>query len=290
MTTQPEYILTLSCPDQRGIVHKVSGFLAGHGCNIIDSAQFGDQDEKRFFMRVHFAREDVSVSDEVLRGDFARLGEDMRLEWELRDAHYKPRVLLMVSKIGHCLNDLLFRYKSGLLPVEIPAIVSNHMDFYQLAASYNIPFHHLPLAAGAPESAKLAQEARIIDLVDTHQIDLVVLARYMQILSPELCTRLKGKAINIHHSFLPSFKGAKPYAQAHQRGVKLIGATAHFVTGDLDEGPIIEQDVERVDHSMDADTLSAIGRDVECVVLARAVKWFVEHRVLQNEHRTVIFK
>jgi formyltetrahydrofolate deformylase len=290
MTTQPEYILTLSCPDQRGIVHKVSGFLAGHGCNIIDSAQFGDQDEKRFFMRVHFAREDASVSDEVLRGDFARLGEDMRLEWELRDAHYKPRVLLMVSKIGHCLNDLLFRYKSGLLPVEIPAIVSNHMDFYQLAASYNIPFHHLPLAAGAPESAKLAQEARIIDLVDTHQIDLVVLARYMQILSPELCTRLKGKAINIHHSFLPSFKGAKPYAQAHQRGVKLIGATAHFVTGDLDEGPIIEQDVERVDHSMDADTLSAIGRDVECVVLARAVKWFVEHRILQNGHRTVIFK
>jgi formyltetrahydrofolate deformylase len=290
MTTQSEYILTLSCPDQRGIVHKVSGFLAGHGCNIIDSAQFGDQDEKRFFMRVHFAREDASVSDEVLRGDFARLGEDMRLEWELRDAHYKPRVLLMVSKIGHCLNDLLFRYKSGLLPVEIPAIVSNHMDFYQLAASYNIPFHHLPLAAGAPESAKLAQEARIIDLVDTHQIDLVVLARYMQILSPELCTRLKGKAINIHHSFLPSFKGAKPYAQAHQRGVKLIGATAHFVTGDLDEGPIIEQDVERVDHSMDADTLSAIGRDVECVVLARAVKWFVEHRILQNGHRTVIFK
>jgi formyltetrahydrofolate deformylase len=290
MTTLPEYILTLSCPDQRGIVHRVSGFLAGHGCNIIDSAQFGDQDEKRFFMRVHFAREDASVTDELLRADFAALGEDMRLDWELRDAHYKPRVLLMVSKIGHCLNDLLFRYKSGLLPVEIPAIVSNHMDFYQLAASYNIPFHHLPLAAGAPESAKLAQEARIIELIDTHQLDLVVLARYMQILSPELCLRLKGKAINIHHSFLPSFKGAKPYAQAHQRGVKLIGATAHFVTGDLDEGPIIEQDVERVDHSMDADTLSAIGRDVECVVLARAVKWFVEHRILQNGHRTVIFK
>jgi formyltetrahydrofolate deformylase len=290
MTTQPEYILTLSCPDQRGIVHRVSGFLAGHGCNIIDSAQFGDQDEKRFFMRVHFAREDAAVSDAALRADFAALGEDMRLAWELRDAHYKPRVLLMVSKIGHCLNDLLFRYRSGLLPVEIPAIVSNHMDFYQLAASYNIPFHHLPLAAGAPESAKLAQEARIIDLIDTHQVDLVVLARYMQILSPELCLRLKGKAINIHHSFLPSFKGAKPYAQAHLRGVKLIGATAHFVTGDLDEGPIIEQDVERVDHSMDADTLSAIGRDVECVVLARAVKWFVEHRILQNGHRTVIFK
>jgi formyltetrahydrofolate deformylase len=208
----------------------------------------------------------------------------------LHDAHAKPRVMLMVSKIGHCLNDLLFRYKSGLLPVEIPAIVSNHMDFYQLAASYNIPFHHLPLAAGAGEAAKLAQEARIVDLMQTHQIDLVVLARYMQILSPGLCEALKGKAINIHHSFLPSFKGAKPYAQAHQRGVKLIGATAHFVTGDLDEGPIIEQDVERVDHAMDAETLSAIGRDVECVVLARAVKWFVEHRILQNGDKTVVFK
>jgi formyltetrahydrofolate deformylase len=286
----PEYILTLSCPDQRGIVHRVSGFLAEHGCNIIDSAQFGDSESQLFFMRVHFAREDSAVSDELLRGDFAVLAQDMRLEWELRDAHYKPRVMLMVSKIGHCLNDLLFRYKSGLLPVEIPAIVSNHMDFYQLAASYNIPFHHLPLAAGASEQAKRAQEARVFELIDTHQIDLVVLARYMQILSPEMCARLKGKAINIHHSFLPSFKGAKPYAQAHARGVKLIGATAHFVTGDLDEGPIIEQDVERVDHSMDADTLSSIGRDVECVVLARAVKWFVEHRILQNGHKTVVFK
>ncbi|UMR28650.1 formyltetrahydrofolate deformylase [Massilia sp. MB5] len=286
----PEYILTLSCQDQRGIVHRVSGFLADHGCNIIDSAQFGAQEEHRFFMRVHFSREDAAVSDEALRAAFAGLAQEMQLEWDLHDAHYKPRVMLMVSKIGHCLNDLLFRYKSGLLPVEIPAIVSNHMDFYQLAASYNIPFHHLPLATGAPEAAKLAQEAKIIELMDMHQVDLVVLARYMQILSPSLCARLKGKAINIHHSFLPSFKGAKPYAQAHHRGVKLIGATAHFVTGDLDEGPIIEQDVERVDHSMDAATLSAIGRDVECVVLARAVKWFVEHRVLQNGSKTVVFK
>jgi formyltetrahydrofolate deformylase len=288
--TYPEYILTLSCPDQRGIVHRVSGFLAEHGCNIIDSAQFGDQETRRFFMRVHFAAEDAGVADDQLRADFAQLADLLRLEWHLHDAHRKPRVMLMVSKIGHCLNDLLFRYKSGLLPVEIPAIVSNHMDFYQLAASYNIPFHHLPLAAGAPESAKMAQESRIVELIDAHGVDLVVLARYMQILSPALCTQLKGRAINIHHSFLPSFKGAKPYAQAHKRGVKLIGATAHFVTGDLDEGPIIEQDVERVDHSMDGDTLSAIGRDVECVVLARAVKWFVEHRILQNGDRTVIFK
>ncbi|MBY0239295.1 MAG: formyltetrahydrofolate deformylase [Burkholderiaceae bacterium] len=288
--THPEYILTLSCLDQRGIVHRVSGFLAEHGCNIIDSAQFGDSESQLFFMRVHFALEEAGVTDERLRAAFAPLAADLQLDWELRDARAKPRVLLMVSKIGHCLNDLLFRYKSGLLPMEIPAIVSNHMDFYQLAASYNIPFHYLPLAAGASEEAKLAQEARIIDLVESHNIDLVVLARYMQILSPRLCARLKGKAINIHHSFLPSFKGAKPYAQAHQRGVKLIGATAHFVTSDLDEGPIIEQDVERVDHSMDAETLSAIGRDVECVVLARAVKWFVEHRILQNGGKTVVFK
>ncbi|HEX8614673.1 MAG TPA: formyltetrahydrofolate deformylase [Telluria sp.] len=288
--THPEYILTLSCLDQRGIVHRVSGFLAEHGCNIIDSAQFGDAESKLFFMRVHFALEDGAVGDALLRADFEALCTQMGMNGQLHDARAKPRVMLMVSKIGHCLNDLLFRYKSGLLPVEIPAIVSNHMDFYQLAASYNIPFHHLPLATGADAAAKQAQEARVLDLMHTHKIDLVVLARYMQILSPGLCEAMRGKAINIHHSFLPSFKGAKPYAQAHHRGVKLIGATAHFVTGDLDEGPIIEQDVERVDHAMDADTLSAIGRDVECVVLARAVKWFVEHRILQNGDKTVVFK
>ncbi len=286
----PEYILTLSCLDQRGIVHRVSGFLAEHGCNIIDSAQFGDAESELFFMRVHFSLEEAGVSDAALREGFAALGASMQMNWQLHDAHVKPRVMLMVSKIGHCLNDLLFRYKSGLLPVEIPAIVSNHMDFYQLAASYNIPFHHLPLANGAGDEAKLAQEYKIRELMATHQIDLVVLARYMQILSPGLCEALRGKAINIHHSFLPSFKGARPYAQAHQRGVKLIGATAHFVTGELDEGPIIEQDVERVDHAMSAEALTAIGRDVECVVLARAVKWFVEHRILQNGHKTVVFK
>ena len=288
-TMHPEYILTLSCLDQRGIVHRVSGFLAEHGCNIIDSAQFGDPESRLFFMRVHFALEDAGIGDAALRASFAALCDAMQMTGQLHDARVKPRVMLMVSKIGHCLNDLLFRYKSGLLPVEIPAIVSNHMDFYQLAASYNIPFHHLPLAAGASDEAKLAQEARILDLIDTHQVDLVVLARYMQVLSPGLCAALKGRAINIHHSFLPSFKGARPYAQAHLRGVKLIGATAHFVTGDLDEGPIIEQDVERVDHAMSAETLAAIGRDVECVVLARAVKWFVEHRVLQNGDKTVVF-
>ena len=285
-----EYILTLSCLDQRGIVHRVSGFLAEHGCNIIDSAQFGDAHSNLFFMRVHFSANNPSTVEEVLRSDFATLGESLQMSWQLNDASKKPRVVLMVSKIGHCLNDLLFRYKSGLLPVEIPAIVSNHTDFYQLAASYNIPFHHLPLAAGASAEAKRAQEQRVLEIVENNQVDLVVLARYMQILSPQMCTALKGRAINIHHSFLPSFKGAKPYAQAYERGVKLIGATAHFVTGDLDEGPIIEQGVERVDHAMGPEALTAIGRDIECVVLARAVKWFVEHRILLNSYKTVVFK
>lgn len=286
----PEYILTLSCPDQRGIVHGVSGFLTNHGCNILDSAQFGDAQSQLFFMRVHFALEDAAVSDAVLREEFSTMGAGWNMHWQLNDARHKPRVVLMVSKFGHCLNDLLFRYKSGLLPVEIKAIVSNHTDFYQLAASYNIPFHHLPLAAGATAEAKRVQEQKVLDIIESNQVELVVLARYMQILSPEMCTALTGRAINIHHSFLPSFKGAKPYYQAHERGVKLIGATAHFVTGDLDEGPIIEQDVERVDHAMDPETFTAIGRDVECVVLARAVKWFVEHRILLNGHKTVVFK
>lgn len=286
----PEYILNLSCIDQRGIVQRVSGFLAEHGCNIIESAQFGDAQSQLFFMRVYFAAEDAAINDAVLRTDFSAMAETMQMTWQLHDAQKKPRVMLMVSKVGHCLNDLLFRYKSGLLPVDIPAIVSNHTDFYQLAASYNIPFHHLPLASGASEEAKRAQEERVLEITRSAEIDLVVLARYMQILSPQMCKALQGRAINIHHSFLPSFKGAKPYYQAHERGVKLIGATAHFVTGDLDEGPIIEQDVERVDHAMNPATLTAIGRDVECVVLARAVKYFIEHRILLNGHKTVVFK
>jgi formyltetrahydrofolate deformylase len=286
----PEYILTLSCPDQRGIVHGVSGFLSKHGCNIIDSAQFGDAQSALFFMRVHFALEDAVISDAALREEFSVLGYELKMAWQLHDARHKPRVVLMVSKIGHCLNDLLFRYKSGLLQVEIKAIVSNHTDFYQLAASYNIPFHHFPLAIGATVQDKLAQEKKVLDVIDTCQAELVVLARYMQILSESMCHALSGRAINIHHSFLPSFKGAKPYFQAHERGVKLIGATAHFVTGDLDEGPIIEQDVERVDHAMGPEKLTAIGRDVECVVLARAVNYFVEHRILLNGHKTVVFK
>ena len=280
-----DFILTLSCPDTTGIVYHVSGFLFGHGCNILDSAQFGDEEAQRFFMRVHFAAP-AGLSLATLQQEFAAVGARYHMQWQIHDTQSKPRILLAVSKAGHCLNDLLFRWQSGQLPVQIAAIVSNHPDFAPLAASYQIPFHHLPVNP----SNKAAQEQQILQLVTQENIDLVVLARYMQILSNELCQALNGRAINIHHSFLPSFKGAKPYYQAHERGVKLIGATAHYVTADLDEGPIIEQDVARVDHAMDPETLTAIGRDVECLVLARAVKWHCEQRVLMNGKRTVVFQ
>ncbi|CAG9206367.1 Formyltetrahydrofolate deformylase [Paraburkholderia tropica] len=289
MSTDHSFILKLSCADRPGIVHAVSGFLFERGSNILDSAQFGDSHTGEFFMRVHFQQVGGDPGLDGLRDAFAPLADEFGMRWELHDANVKPRVVLMVSKIGHCLNDLLFRYRTGQLPIEIPAIISNHKDFYQLAASYNIPFHHFPLLGGTAED-KAAQEARVLEVVNREGADLVVLARYMQILSPELCTALKGRAINIHHSFLPSFKGAKPYYQAFDRGVKLIGATAHYVTSDLDEGPIIEQEVERVDHNMTPDQLTAIGRDVECVTLARAVKWHVEHRILLNGHKTVVFR
>jgi formyltetrahydrofolate deformylase len=289
MSTEHSFILKLSCADRPGIVHAVSGFLFERGANILDSAQFGDSRTGDFFMRVHFQQVGGDPGLEALRASFDTLAAQFGMRWEVHDASVKPRVVIMVSKIGHCLNDLLFRYRTGQLPIEIPAIISNHKDFYQLAASYNIPFHHFPLTSSADE-AKSVQEARVLEVIDEHQADLVVLARYMQILSPQLCGRLAGRAINIHHSFLPSFKGAKPYYQAFDRGVKLIGATAHYVTTDLDEGPIIEQEVERVDHSMTPEQLTAIGRDVECVTLARAVKWHIEHRILLNGSRTVVFR
>ena len=289
MSTEHSFILKLACADRPGIVHAVSGFLFERGGNILDSAQFGDSHTGEFFMRVHFQQVGGDPGLDALRAAFAPLAEQFGMRWELHDATVKPRVMIMVSKIGHCLNDLLFRYRTGQLAIEIPAIVSNHQDFYQLAASYNIPFHHLPLADSSPR-AKAAQEARVYELIERNNIDLVVLARYMQILSPELCAKLEARAINIHHSFLPSFKGAKPYYQAFDRGVKLIGATAHYVTTDLDEGPIIEQEVERVDHSMTPDELTAVGRDVECVTLARAVKWHVEHRIVLNGTKTVVFR
>jgi formyltetrahydrofolate deformylase len=278
------FILRLSCPDRMGIVAAVGSFLLEHQCNIVESAQFGDA-ARRFFMRVSFDA-DTPVTVEALRNAFAASGEKFSMQWAIYDLAVKPRVVLMVSKFGHCLNDLLYRYRIGALPIDIPAIVSNHRDFYRLAAANDIPFHYLPVQA----TEKQRREQQLLEIIDEAQCDLVVLARYMQILSPELCKTLTGRAINIHHSFLPSFQGARPYQQAHDRGVKLIGATAHYVTEDLDEGPIIEQDVARVDHAMSVEECAAVGRDVECAVLARAVKWHVEHRILLNGNRTVVFR
>jgi formyltetrahydrofolate deformylase len=278
------YILTFSCPDRLGLVHAVSGFLLERGGNIEEAAQYNDPDTGLFFMRVRFSCEQVSPAD--LKAQLKTFAEPFQMQWQLNPAETKVRTIIFVSKEGHCLNDLLFRWKIGLLPIDIRAIVSNHRDFYQLAASYNIPFHHVPVTAATKPEA----EARQFEIVQTENAELVVLARYMQVLSDDLCRKLSGKAINIHHSFLPSFKGAKPYYQAHERGVKLIGATAHYVTADLDEGPIIEQDVARVDHSKTVEDFTAIGRDTESQVLARAVKWHSEHRVILNGHKTVIFK
>lgn len=282
-----EYILTFSCPDTVGIVFAVSGFLAERGCNILDSAQYGDRVTNLFFLRVHFAAPVGAPSFEELKGAFDELvGRRFAMNWQMHDALHRPRILIMVSKFGHCLNDLLYRYRIGSLKVDIPAIVSNHRDFYQLAAWHDVPFHNLPVTS----ENKTQQEERLMEIFEREKIDLIVLARYMQILSPELCERLSGRIINIHHSFLPSFKGAAPYQQAYKRGVKLIGATAHYVTAALDEGPIIEQEVDRVDHTMTAEDLTAMGRDIENVVLSRAVTYHVEHRVLLNGHKTVVFK
>ena len=282
------YILTLSCPDRPGIVHAVSGFLFERGGNILDAAQYADDRDQDatglFFMRVGFAC--AALSFQALKEDLSVLAGDFEMRWSLHQARQPMRTVLMVSKEGHCLNDLLFRWQSGLLRLDIRAIVSNHNEFEQLAASYKVPFHHIPVTA----ATKAESEARQYDVIQSEGAELVVLARYMQILSDEMCQNLAGRAINIHHSFLPSFKGAKPYHQAHARGVKLIGATAHYVTSDLDEGPIIEQDVARVEHSRTVEDLTAMGRDTESQVLARAVKWHSEHRVLLNGHKTVIFK
>lgn len=278
------FILTLSCPDRTGIVHAVSGFLLERGGNIEEAAQYNDHDTGLFFMRVQFAC--AHLGGEALEAQWGEFAQAYGMQWHLHDTDQPMRTVIMVSKEGHCLNDLLFRWKSGLLPLDIRAIVSNHREFYQLAASYNVPFHHIPVTAATKQQA----EAKQHEVIEAEGAELVVLARYMQILSDDLCRKLAGRAINIHHSFLPSFKGAKPYYQAHDRGVKLIGATAHYVTADLDEGPIIEQDVARVDHSKTVEDLTAQGRDTESQVLARAVKWHSEHRVLINGYKTVIFK
>ncbi len=279
-----QYVLTLSCPDKQGIVHAVSSYLFMTGCNIEDSQQFGDHDTGLFFMRVHFTAGDP-VTLAKLRASFAAVGDSFRMEWQIDRADQKMRIVLMVSKFGHCLNDLLFRASTGALPVEIAAVVSNHTDFAELVASYHLPFRHIPVTADTKSEA----EAEVLELVRAEQVELVVLARYMQVLSDDFCKQLSGRIINIHHSFLPSFKGAKPYHQAHTRGVKLIGATAHYVTADLDEGPIIEQEVERVGHGMTPKQLVAVGRDVERRALARAVSWHAEHRILLNGRRTVVF-
>ncbi|MDD2547077.1 MAG: formyltetrahydrofolate deformylase [Burkholderiaceae bacterium] len=283
MTTQA-YILTLSCPDRLGLVHAVSGFLLEHSGNIEEAAQYNDADTGLFFMRVQFACQQHDHA--TLQERLATFAAPFEMRWSLQAPDQPVKTILMVSKEGHCLNDLLFRWKSGLLPVDIRAIISNHRDFYQLAASYNVPFHHIPVTA----ATKVQAEARQLEIIEAEGAELVVLARYMQVLSDSMCQQLAGRAINIHHSFLPSFKGAKPYYQAHDRGVKLIGATAHYVTADLDEGPIIEQDVARADHTDTVEDLTARGRDTESQVLARAVKWHSEHRVLLNGHKTVIFR
>ncbi|MFE2289366.1 formyltetrahydrofolate deformylase [Streptomyces sp. NPDC059443] len=283
-TASQQYVLTLSCPDKQGIVHAVSSYLFMTGCNIEDSRQFGDRDTGLFFMRVHFTA-DAPVTVDKLRASFAAIGDTFRMDWQIHRSDERMRIVLMVSKFGHCLNDLLFRTRIGALPVEIAAVVSNHTDFEELVGSYGIPFVHVPVT----KDTKAAAEAQVLELVRSENVELVVLARYMQVLSDTFCKELSGRIINIHHSFLPSFKGAKPYHQAHARGVKLIGATAHYVTADLDEGPIIEQEVERVGHEVTPEQLVAIGRDVECQALARAVKWHSEHRVLLNGTRTVVF-
>ena len=284
-----EFVLTLSCPDRPGIVHAVAAYLHEAGCNVLDSQQFADRTAGRFFMRVHVETlppEPVSYDD--LYSGLALVAAQFSMDWELHEVAVRPRVLIMVSKAGHCLNDLLYRRAAESLPVDIPLVVGNHADLAPLAAAHGVAFEHVPV--GRDPLSAVRSEDRVLELTDQLGIDFIVLARYMRILSPELCAKMTGRIINIHHSFLPSFKGARPYHQAHAHGVKLIGATAHYVTADLDEGPIIEQEVARVDHSSSPEDLAAIGRDAERVALARAVRWHAEHRVLLHGRRTVIFR
>lgn len=275
------FILTISCADTVGIVAAVSGFLAGQGGFILESAHFGDTSSDRFFMRTVFraARPDFPALD-TLRTAFAPLGEKFAMDWAIEDAARRARVVIAVSKFGHCLHDLLYRWQIGNLPVDIVAVISNHDGMRRLVEWHGIAYHHLPVP----------NEDAFMQVVEDCSPDLVVLARYMQILSDDMVRALAGRCINIHHSFLPSFKGAKPYHQAFARGVKIIGATAHYVTSALDEGPIIEQEVARVDHTLGPDQMVAVGRDVEAIVLARAVQWHVEKRVLLNGDKTVVFK
>ena len=279
------FVLTLSCTDRMGIVAEASRFLFEQRCNIVDSAQFGDPDNGLFFMRTSFQSQ-APLTAAGLDTEFSPVREKFAMNCAFHVQGAKLPTLVLVSKFGHCLNDLLYRQRIGALPAQIRAIVSNHPDFADVAAAAGIAFHHLPVTAGT----KAAQEASLFDIAQKAGVELIVLARYMQILSAEFCAHYSGRIINIHHSFLPSFKGARPYQQAHQRGVKLIGATAHYVTGTLDEGPIIEQAVERATHGFSVEDMVAAGRDLESVVLARAVKWHAEHRILLNGGRTVVFR
>ncbi|TDE97571.1 formyltetrahydrofolate deformylase [Occultella glacieicola] len=285
MTTEApdHWVLTLSCPDRPGIVHAVAGVLAANGGNITESQQFGDAGTGLFFMRVQV---ESAATEADLESALTEVATEFSMTWSLDRVGRPVRTVVMVSTAAHCLNDLLFREREGRLPIQVVAVVSNHTELAPMAQFYGVPFHHIPVT----RDTKPAAERALLDLVDELDAELVVMARYMQILSDDLCRALDGRIINIHHSFLPSFKGARPYAQAHDRGVKLIGATAHYATASLDEGPIIEQDVERVTHADDAGELVAIGQDVERRVLARAVRWHAEHRVLIDGHRTVVFR
>lgn len=287
MPENRQYIFKMTCPDTVGIVAAVTSFISEHGGFIMSSSHYGDPVSGRFFMRTVFHSINPKDNDiDILKAKFHDIAQKYSMKWDIHDSSRKPRVMIAVSKFGHCLNDLLHKSKLGLIPIEIPAVVSNHLDMRDIVEWYGIPYYHLPVT---PET-KRSQESKILELADEMDIDLVVLARYMQILSPEMSEALSGKCINIHHSFLPSFKGAAPYSQAHKRGVKIIGATAHYVTSDLDEGPIIEQAVERVDHAFTVDDVVNTGRDLETLVLSRAVKWHVENRILLNGNKTVVFK
>ncbi|MDX9699837.1 MAG: formyltetrahydrofolate deformylase [Rhodocyclaceae bacterium] len=281
------YVLRATCGGAIGTVARISGFLAQRRCYIMEMSQFDDVLTDRFYARTVFSTTPGETpSFEQLKAEFAVTAAEENMQWDMHDTTIRPRVLLMVSKFDHCLNDLLYRHRTGELKMDITAIVSNHPDLRPLAEWHRVPYHLLPVT---PDN-KAEQEARLLELVEETGTELVVLARYMQILSESLCESLAGRAINIHHSFLPGFKGAKPYHQAHERGVKLIGATAHYVTSDLDEGPIIEQVVERVDHTYRPEQLVAVGRDTECLALARAVRYHVEHRVFLNGNKTVVFR
>ncbi|UWU14266.1 formyltetrahydrofolate deformylase [Rhizobium sullae] len=278
------YVLTVSCKSTRGIVAAIASYLADQGCNIVDSSQFDDLDTGKFFTRVSFISEE-GVGLPALTEGFKPIAEKFSMDAEIHDGSARMKVLLMVSRFGHCLNDLLYRWKIGALPIDIVGVVSNHFDYQKVVVNHDIPFYHIKVT----KENKPQAEAQLLDLVDQTGTELIVLARYMQVLSDAMCRKMSGKIINIHHSFLPSFKGANPYKQAYERGVKLIGATAHYVTADLDEGPIIEQDTARITHAQSADDYVSIGRDVESQVLARAIHAHIHRRVFLNGNRTIVF-